>query len=80
MAAAWVAWSKKQNFTSEDEVAFAPFNRLTWYSSNNFTKPYPGDKTVMTPAQVEAKFGGQVTATGNQATRAGAPHLAGEID
>lgn len=80
MAAAWVAWSKKQNFTSEDEVAFAPFNRLTWYSSNNFTKPYPGDKTVMTPAQVEAKFGGQVTPTGNQATRAGAPHLAGEID
>lgn len=80
MAAAWAAWSATQNFRSEDQLAFAPFNRLTWYSSNNYTKPYPGDTAVMTPAQVEARFGHQTGTGPNRVTRAGSPHLAGEID
>jgi len=26
---AWLQWSRKQNFGTEDQVAFAPMNRLT---------------------------------------------------
>jgi len=79
MAAAWAGWSAKQNFASEDKLPFAPFNRLTWYTSNNFTKPYPGDPTVMTPQQVEARFGHQVSAA-DAAAPAGSPQTAGDND
>jgi hypothetical protein len=27
-------------------------NRDIWYSSNNFTKPFPGDSKVLLPSQV----------------------------
>jgi len=52
----WISWSERQDFSRVDQLAFEPFNRLTWYTSNNFTKPYPGDTKVMTPAQVLAKY------------------------
>jgi hypothetical protein len=50
--AAWAQWSAKQNWTTEDMVNMAQGNRDVWYSSNNFTKPYPGDTKVLMPDQV----------------------------
>ncbi len=82
----WIEWSSKQNYLTEDQLAFAPFNRMTWYASTGFTKPYPGDKTVMTPAQVLKKFpqvvlqadpDGTVPQTKSMQSRALAPHIAG---
>jgi hypothetical protein len=52
MQAAWAQWSAKQNWTTEDMVNMAQGNRDVWYSSNNFTKPYPGDTKVLMPNQV----------------------------
>jgi hypothetical protein len=52
----WITWSQQQDFSKVDMLAFEPFNRMTWYASNGYTKPYPGDATVMTPQQVLAKF------------------------
>jgi YVTN family beta-propeller protein len=56
MQKTWLAWSEKQNFRSEDQLAFAPFNRLTWYATTGWKKPYPGDSKVMTPDEVLKKF------------------------
>ncbi|HET6504264.1 MAG TPA: alkaline phosphatase family protein [Amycolatopsis sp.] len=50
--AAWAQWSAKQNFTTEDMVNMAQENRDIWYSSNNFTVPYPGDSKVLLPSEV----------------------------
>lgn len=52
----WIAWSQKQDYRTEDELAFAPFNRMIWYASNGYKTPYPGDKTVLTPQQVLKKY------------------------
>ncbi|MET8446096.1 alkaline phosphatase family protein [Streptomyces sp. NPDC005209] len=52
MARAWAEWSAEQDFTREDMVDMAQENRDIWYSSNNFTRPYPGDKKVLLPGQV----------------------------
>jgi YVTN family beta-propeller protein len=49
---AWAQWSAKQNFKTEDMVNMAQENRDIWYSSNNFTKPYPGDSKVLLPTEV----------------------------
>ncbi|MCF3130350.1 bifunctional YncE family protein/alkaline phosphatase family protein [Streptomyces olivochromogenes] len=51
-ARAWAEWSAKQDFTREDMVNMAQENRDIWYSSNNFARPYPGDKKVLLPGQV----------------------------
>jgi YVTN family beta-propeller protein len=48
----WATWSAKQNFASEDMVNMGQLNRDIWYSTSNFTVPYPGDSTVLTPDQV----------------------------
>jgi YVTN family beta-propeller protein len=49
---AWADWSAKQNFRTEDMVNMAMENRDIWYSTNNFTVPYPGDSSVLMPSQV----------------------------
>ncbi len=78
IARAWADWSATQNFRSEDQIAFAPFNRLTWYTSNNFTKPYPGDTKVLTPTEVLARFPQTHNQNdGETPTRAQTPHTAG---
>jgi YVTN family beta-propeller protein len=75
----WITWSTKQDFGREDALAFAPFNRLTWYASTGWKRPYPGDARVLTPAEVEARFP-QAT-VGEQEkqpiSRALVPHRAG---
>ncbi len=51
-AKAWSAWASKQNFKSEDMVNMGQLNRDIYYSSNGFTKPYPGDARVLLPGEV----------------------------
>jgi YVTN family beta-propeller protein len=80
MQKAWLAWSEKQNFRSEDQLAFAPFNRLTWYATTGWKRPYPGDSKVMTPDEVLKKFPQTVVTNGVDndipSSRAQAPHKA----
>jgi phospholipase C len=49
---AWASWSAKQDWSTEDMVNMAQGNRDVWYSSNGFTKPYPGDDRVLYPDEV----------------------------
>jgi YVTN family beta-propeller protein len=51
-AEAWAQWSAKQDYTHEDMINMQQENRDIWYSTNGFTKPYPGDPTVLLPGQV----------------------------
>jgi YVTN family beta-propeller protein len=60
--AAWSQWSAKQNFTTEDMANMAQENRDIWYSTNNFTTPYPGDSKVLLPNEVP---GANVAPTGD---------------
>ena len=53
-AKAWSDWAAKQDLKSEDLVNMAQLNRDIWYASNGYTKPYPGDKRVLLPAEVTA--------------------------
>jgi YVTN family beta-propeller protein len=80
MAKAWLTWSQKQNFRSEDQLAFAPFNRLTWYATTGWKRPYPGDTKVMTPDEVLKRFPQTVVTNGLDndlpSSRAQAPHKA----
>ncbi len=52
----WSVWSRHQNFggatPSEDKANPAQLNRLDWYSSTGWTRPYPGDPKVFGPYQV----------------------------
>lgn len=52
----WQVWSQHQAFggakSAEDQSNPAQLNRLDWYSATNWTKPYPGDKTILGPYQV----------------------------
>jgi hypothetical protein len=49
---AWADWSAGQNWSSEDEINMEQSNRVIWYTTSRFRKPYPGDATVLTPAEV----------------------------
>ena len=77
----WIIWSQKQNFSKVDQLAFEPFNRLTWYTSYGFKKPFPGDSKVLTPDEVLKKFPQAAVSSdpdGNlPETKALRPHLAG---
>ncbi|HZC27756.1 MAG TPA: bifunctional YncE family protein/alkaline phosphatase family protein [Actinopolymorphaceae bacterium] len=78
----WIQWTEKQNYRTEDELAFAPFNRMTWYASTGWKRPYPGDAKVMTPAEVLAKFPQSKTLESRDneipSTRAQVQHKAGQ--
>ncbi len=56
IAAQWKVWSEHQNFgglkATEDASNPAQLNRLDWYTTTGWVKPYPGDKTVLGPYQV----------------------------
>ena len=52
----WIQWSQQQDFSRPDMLSMPLFNRLTWYSSYHFKRPYPGDSTVLTPAEATARF------------------------
>jgi len=68
LAKTWSSWAVRQNFKSEDLVNMAQLNRVIWYTSNNFTKAYPGDRKVLSPSEVtgHVRAGSQVkTSHGN---------------
>jgi YVTN family beta-propeller protein len=51
-AKVWAQWSAQQDYKSNDNVNEAQSNRAIWYSSNGYTKPYPGDSKVLRPDEV----------------------------
>jgi hypothetical protein len=53
-ALAWEQWSAKQNWHAPDQADPAKLNRADWYGVHGYTKPYPGDKKVLTPDEVPA--------------------------
>jgi YVTN family beta-propeller protein len=56
IAAQWQVWSAHQSFGGGKPLADASspamLNRLDWYTSTGWVKPYPGDTTVLGPYQV----------------------------
>ncbi len=52
----WSAWSANQHFggahPAPDLANPAQLNRLEWYSAHGWTKPYPGDKSILGPNQI----------------------------
>ncbi|WP_405683627.1 bifunctional YncE family protein/alkaline phosphatase family protein [Streptomyces sp. NBC_00057] len=61
IAAQWEAWSAIQAKSTggshpvEDQVNPAQLNRITWYASTGWTKPYPGDSRVLAPNEVPGR-------------------------
>ncbi len=55
----WAAWSVDQfasgALTSEDSVNPAQMNRLTWYASTGWSRPYPGDARILSPDEVPGR-------------------------
>jgi len=60
VAAQWRTWAKGQRFTGDravpDYADPEQMNRYTWYRTNGFTKPYPGDPKIYAPAQVPGAY------------------------
>jgi hypothetical protein len=65
LQSAWAQWSAKQNWKTEDMVNMAQGNRDTWYASNGFTQPYPGDTKVLMPGEVPGANNGPSVASGD---------------
>jgi hypothetical protein len=51
-AKAWAEWSSRQDYSGPDRSNKAQSNRILWYASNGYTKPYPGDSKVLLPNEV----------------------------
>ncbi|MEU0949808.1 bifunctional YncE family protein/alkaline phosphatase family protein [Streptomyces canus] len=60
LAAQWKTWASHQRLTGAHAVPdFAnaeQMNRYTWYQTHDWTRPYPGDKKVYTPAEVPGAY------------------------
>ncbi|MFG2791919.1 phosphoesterase [Streptomyces sp. NPDC048419] len=60
LAAQWKTWESHQRLTGPHAVPDyanpAQMNRLTWYETHNWTKPYPGDSKVYAPADVPGAY------------------------
>ncbi|MFE3035993.1 bifunctional YncE family protein/alkaline phosphatase family protein [Streptomyces canus] len=60
LAAQWKTWASHQRLTGAhavpDYANAEQMNRYTWYQTHDWTKPYPGDKKVYTPAQVPGAY------------------------
>ncbi|MDX6204115.1 MAG: hypothetical protein QOF39_172 [Frankiales bacterium] len=56
VAAQWQQWSSKQQFgggrPAADAANPAMLNRLDWYTTSGWVKPYPGDSKVLSPYEV----------------------------
>ncbi len=59
VARRWVQWSAHQRFTGpravEDAANPAQLNRIDWYAATSWTRPYPGDKTILAPDEVPGR-------------------------
>jgi YVTN family beta-propeller protein len=55
----WVAWSRHQHFggsqPAPDQANPAQLNRVDWYASTGWIKPYPGDTAILAPDQVPGR-------------------------
>ncbi|MFF4210147.1 alkaline phosphatase family protein [Streptomyces sp. NPDC001796] len=60
VAAQWKAWASQQRLTGTKAVPdFAnpeQMNRYTWYETNNWSKPYPGDSKIYAPKDVPGAY------------------------
>ncbi|MEU2281470.1 bifunctional YncE family protein/alkaline phosphatase family protein [Streptomyces sp. NPDC013178] len=60
VAAQWKAWQSHQRLTGTKAVPdFAnpeQMNRLTWYETHNWAKPYPGDSKIYAPDDVPGAY------------------------
>lgn len=59
LAKQWTEWSNKHKdefsgkHASPDTINANMLNHSVWYATKGFDKPYPGEKKVLTPAEVE---------------------------
>lgn len=57
----WVRWSGRQRFGGTDAKADyanpAQMDRLIWYQSHGWRKPYPGDRRILAPDEVPGGTG-----------------------
>ncbi|MBM9507801.1 bifunctional YncE family protein/alkaline phosphatase family protein [Actinacidiphila acididurans] len=60
VAAQWNSWKSQQRLTGPTAVPdYAnpeQMNRLTWYETHAWSKPYPGDSKIYTPSQVPGAY------------------------
>ncbi|NUS41803.1 MAG: bifunctional YncE family protein/alkaline phosphatase family protein, partial [Terrabacter sp.] len=60
LAAQWKTWESHQRLTGPHAVPDyanpAQMNRLTWYETHDWTKPYPGDSKVYAPDDVPGAY------------------------
>ncbi|MCQ9135232.1 alkaline phosphatase family protein [Streptomyces hilarionis] len=60
VAAQWKTWESHQRLTGPHAVPDyanpVQMNRLTWYETHNWTKPYPGDSRIYAPADVPGAY------------------------
>ena len=56
----WKQWQKQQHMTGPnpipDRANPEQMDHFTWYEAHGWTKPYPGEKKVLTPAQVPGRY------------------------
>jgi hypothetical protein len=60
LAAQWKTWESHQRLTGPHAVPDyanpVQMNRLTWYETHNWTKPYPGDSRIYAPNDVPGAY------------------------
>ena len=60
VAATWDAWKARQRLTGPDArpdyANPAQMNHFTWYQSHDWSKPYPGEDTILAPDDVPGAY------------------------
>ena len=60
MAAQWDAWKGKQKLSGPgaraDYANPALMNHFTWYQTHDWSKPYPGEDTILAPDDVPGAY------------------------
>jgi len=60
VASKWAAWKAQQRLTGPDAkpdfANSAQMNHFTWYQSHDWSKPYPGDSTILAPENVPGAY------------------------
>ncbi|MFD8594435.1 alkaline phosphatase family protein [Kitasatospora sp. NPDC059646] len=56
----WSDWKKQQRLTGTDAVPDhanpAQMNHLTWYEAHDWQQPYPGEQSILAPADVPGAY------------------------
>jgi hypothetical protein len=56
----WAVASMHMDFSNPDAADEDMLNRVIWYSTTGFVRPYPGDKKVLAPSEVRPSIERQV--------------------